>query len=275
MFSCIITILQQYTVYLSCTQLCRLSTHHLSQLMRLWYLSHRRPVKAQASLRICAVSPQPSLFAHMKYGSRQRVRPKIRYLAPLDGCTCAFEEWVYGGQKGSLFHNMAHFILPKQKKKGKIKTKGNIWLTLTGKCLSGCAAIPVMKSFVINVRITIDLWHDGWCNTGSLSKCIGMITTGIWLSFEIYPESCNTDVALKSACRSVLSTPSDRYVGVMSSIGNLTGSPNMYTTLKYSRMRKYQRTSLENSYNQHLHSLWYEVCSEIIEALAFYPEHTD
>ena len=72
--------------------------------MRLWYLSQRRPAKAQASLRIRAVSP--SLFAHMKYGSRGRVRPKIRHLVPLDGCACAFEEWVYGGRK---FHDMAHF----------------------------------------------------------------------------------------------------------------------------------------------------------------------
>ena len=54
--------------------------------MRLWYLSYtcRRPAKAQASLRIRAVSPEPSLFARMKYGKRQRVRPKIRDLAPLD-----------------------------------------------------------------------------------------------------------------------------------------------------------------------------------------------
>ena len=49
--------------------------------MRLWYLSHRRPANAQASLRIRAVSPEPSLFAHMNYGSRRRVRPKIRHLA--------------------------------------------------------------------------------------------------------------------------------------------------------------------------------------------------
>ena len=27
-----------------------------------------------------------------KYGSRRRVWPKIRHLAPLDGCACAFEE---------------------------------------------------------------------------------------------------------------------------------------------------------------------------------------
>ena len=34
--------------------------------------------------------PEPSLFAHMKYGSRRRVGPKLRHLATLDGCT--FEE---------------------------------------------------------------------------------------------------------------------------------------------------------------------------------------
>ena len=72
--------------------------HKLSQLKRLWYLSHRRPAKAQAILRIRAVSPEPSLFAHMKYASRRRVRPKLRHLALLDGCACAFEEWVYGGR---------------------------------------------------------------------------------------------------------------------------------------------------------------------------------
>ena len=49
-----------------------------------WNLSHRWPAKA-------------SLFAHMTYGSRWRVWPKIRNLAPLDGCACLFEEWVYGG----------------------------------------------------------------------------------------------------------------------------------------------------------------------------------
>ena len=35
--------------------------------MRFWYLSYRRPVKAQASLRIRAVLPELSLFEHMKY----------------------------------------------------------------------------------------------------------------------------------------------------------------------------------------------------------------
>ena len=78
---------------------CSMVCSHFSQLMRLWYLSHRRPAKAQASLRICPVSPEPLLFVHMKYGSRRRVRPNLRQLALLDRCACVFEEWVYGGRK--------------------------------------------------------------------------------------------------------------------------------------------------------------------------------
>ena len=73
--------------------------NEMSQLMRLWHLSHRRPAKAQASLRICAVSPEPSLFAHIKYGSRRRVWPKIWHLAPLDICACVFEEFTEDDEK--------------------------------------------------------------------------------------------------------------------------------------------------------------------------------
>ena len=40
------------------------------------YLSHRRPAMAQASLRIHTVSPEPSLFIHIKYESKRRVQPK-------------------------------------------------------------------------------------------------------------------------------------------------------------------------------------------------------
>ena len=49
--------------------------------------------------RAWAFSPEPSLFAHMKYGSRWRVWPDIRHLALLDGCICTFVGWVYGGRK--------------------------------------------------------------------------------------------------------------------------------------------------------------------------------
>ena len=70
----------------------------------------KRDCADQASLRIRAVSLEPSLFAHMNYGSRRRVRPKIRHLAPLDGCTCVFEEWIYRGQKVPKSHEMAQMV---------------------------------------------------------------------------------------------------------------------------------------------------------------------
>ena len=87
--------------YLRCDwfQAIKMSYEPAHEIMVLWYLSHRRPAKAQSSLRIRAVSPEPSLFAHMKYGSRRRLRLKTRHLALLDGCACAFEEWVYAGRK--------------------------------------------------------------------------------------------------------------------------------------------------------------------------------
>ena len=53
--------------------------------------------KDQSDIR--AVPPEPSLFAHIKYGSIRRVLPKVRRLAPLDGCVSAFEECVYGLRK--------------------------------------------------------------------------------------------------------------------------------------------------------------------------------
>ena len=80
-------------------------------------IKHRRLSKAQASLRIRAVSPEPLLFAHMKYGSRRRVRPKIRHIAPLDSRACAFEEWVYGRRKVPESHAMIHSFLENQSSK--------------------------------------------------------------------------------------------------------------------------------------------------------------
>ena len=95
---------------LKCGSGLELQHHNMSHLMRLWYLSHWRPAKAQASLRIRAVSTEPSLFAHMKYGSRRRDRQKIRHLAPVDGCACTFEEWVYRGWKVSFCCQNVSFL---------------------------------------------------------------------------------------------------------------------------------------------------------------------
>ena len=48
-----------------------------------------RAAKVQASLRIRAVSPEPSLLAHTSSESRGTFRQKARSLAPLNGLACA------------------------------------------------------------------------------------------------------------------------------------------------------------------------------------------
>ena len=62
---------------------------------------------AQQSLRTPAVSPEPSLFAHMKDGSRQRVRGKIRHLAPLDGHARLKNEFAEDEKK----HNLMSWLI--------------------------------------------------------------------------------------------------------------------------------------------------------------------
>ena len=62
---------------------------HLGRAKRIWYLSPMRAAKVQASLRIRAVSPEPSLLAHTSSESRGTFRQKARSLAPLNGWACA------------------------------------------------------------------------------------------------------------------------------------------------------------------------------------------
>ena len=64
---------------------------HMDRAKRIWYLSPMRATKVQASLRIRAVSPEPSLLAHTSSESRRTFRQKARSLAPLNGWACAVE----------------------------------------------------------------------------------------------------------------------------------------------------------------------------------------
>ena len=63
----------------------------LGPVKRIWYLLPVRAVKVQVSLRIRAVSPEPSLLAHTSSESRGTFRQKTRSLAPLNGWACAVE----------------------------------------------------------------------------------------------------------------------------------------------------------------------------------------
>ena len=61
----------------------------MNRVKRIWYLSPMRAAKVQASLRIRAVSPEPSLLAHTSSQSSRILRQKARSLAPLNGWACA------------------------------------------------------------------------------------------------------------------------------------------------------------------------------------------
>ena len=61
----------------------------LDRVKRIWYLSPMRAAKVQASLRIRAVSPEPSLLAHTSSETRGTIRQKARSLAPRNGWACA------------------------------------------------------------------------------------------------------------------------------------------------------------------------------------------
>ena len=68
-----------------------LSIHwlYMDRVKGIWYLSPMRAAKVQASLRIRAVTPEPSLLAHTSSESRGTFRQKARSLAPLNGWACA------------------------------------------------------------------------------------------------------------------------------------------------------------------------------------------
>ena len=65
--------------------------YKMDRVKRICYLSPMRAAKVQASLRIRAVSPEPSLLAHTNSESRGTFRQKARSLVPLNGWACAVE----------------------------------------------------------------------------------------------------------------------------------------------------------------------------------------
>ena len=77
---------------------------------RIWYLSPMRAAKVQASLRIRAVSPEPSLLAHTSSESSGTFRQKARSLAPLNGWACAVEICQDGMLEDTNSLDGAHMI---------------------------------------------------------------------------------------------------------------------------------------------------------------------
>ena len=82
----------------------------MDRVKRIWYLSPMRTAKVQASLRIRAVSPEPSLLAHTSSESRGTFRQKTRSLAPLNGWACAVKICHDGMLEDTYTLDGAHMV---------------------------------------------------------------------------------------------------------------------------------------------------------------------
>ena len=80
----------------------------MGRIKRIWYLSPVKAAKVQASLRICAVSPEPPLLAHTNSESRGTFRQKARSLAPLNGWACAVKNCHDGMLEDTNSPDTAH-----------------------------------------------------------------------------------------------------------------------------------------------------------------------
>ena len=94
--------------------LIRLDLRYMDRVKRIWYLSPMRAAKVQASLRIRAVSPEPSLLAHTSSESRGTFRQKARSLVPLNGWACAVEMCHDGMLEDTNSLDGAHIIAAHQ-----------------------------------------------------------------------------------------------------------------------------------------------------------------
>ena len=83
----------------------------MDRVKRIRYLSPMRAAKVQASLRIRAVSPEPSLLAHTSSESRGTFRQKARSLATLNGWACAVKMCHDGMLKDTNSLDGAHMQL--------------------------------------------------------------------------------------------------------------------------------------------------------------------
>ena len=82
----------------------------MDRVKQIWYLSPMWAAKVQASLRIRAVSPEPSLLAHASSESRGTFRQKARSLAPVNSWACAVKICHDGMLEDTNSLDAAHII---------------------------------------------------------------------------------------------------------------------------------------------------------------------
>ena len=132
-----------------------------------------RAATVQASLRIRAVSPEPSLLAHISSASRGTFRQKARSLAPLDGWACAIKICHDGMLEDTNSVDVAQLILAVFQiplMKFKVPVLSVTWMNLAD--VDTCACIGLYCVFLLVYRNT-------YCIASGPAPC-----SPNWLSFE-------------------------------------------------------------------------------------------
>ena len=121
---------------------------YMDSVKRIWYLSPMRAAKVQASLRIRAVSPEPSLLAHTSSESRGTFRKKARSLAPLNGWACAVKICDDGMLEDTNSLDGAH-----------IKRRPYLQVMCTSQ---SCLTILVSRVFVFKSSFSPNQFRSNW-----------------------------------------------------------------------------------------------------------------
>ena len=142
----------------------------MDRVKRIWYLSLMRAGKVQGSLRIRAVSPEPSLLAHTSSESRGTFRQKARSLAPLNGWACAVKMCHDGMLEDTKSLDGAQIIMKFKK----------VLLCFLVQCKE-CLFLIVRMVRTIGIDCDLSNCHFGQSCDGSKST----INVKLWTTFTI------------------------------------------------------------------------------------------
>ena len=123
----------------------------------IWYLSPMRAAKVQASLRIRAVSPEPSLLAHTSSESRGTLRQKARSLAPLNGWACAVKICHDGMLEDTNSLDGAQLQLNIMKHPNCLSVAPVVMLSYVSVMVTTTS--PTDMSFRGNMRLSTGIWY--------------------------------------------------------------------------------------------------------------------
>ena len=173
---------------------------YMDRVKRIWYLSPMRAAKVQASLRIRAVSPEPSLLAHTSSESRGTFRQKARSLAPLNGWACAVKICHDGMLEDTNSFDGAHMLVLFFPALWSPQRRGSWSLYWLSTCVSTCCILIFYytSSSCAKRAHRCDLWLRHFLEIFSLFSLLLFSK----ISFSVFLQKIFAQVTAKETCKS-------------------------------------------------------------------------